>query len=65
MSSKKYDEAIEAYTQAIAFDATNPVYFSNRAAAHSSKGDHLSAVADAGQAIEIDPAFTKAYHRLG
>lgn len=65
MSSKKYDEAIESYDKAIALDPMNPVYYSNRAAAHSSKGDHLSAVGDAEQAISVDPQFVKAYHRLG
>ena len=65
MSSKKYDDAIQSYTEAIKFDATNPVYYSNRAAAHSSKGDHLLAVGDAGKAIEVDPSYVKAYHRLG
>ncbi|KAJ8703042.1 Small glutamine-rich tetratricopeptide repeat-containing protein 2 [Pleurotus ostreatus] len=65
MSSKKYDEAIDLYTKAVNLDPTNPVYYSNRAAAHSSKGDHLSAVGDAEKAIEVDPKFTKAYHRLG
>ncbi|KAF9498108.1 TPR-like protein [Pleurotus eryngii] len=65
MSSKKYDEAIDMYTKAVNLDSTNPVYYSNRAAAHSSKGDHLSAVGDAEKAIEVDPKFTKAYHRLG
>jgi small glutamine-rich tetratricopeptide repeat-containing protein alpha len=65
MTSKKYDEAIAMYTEAIALDATNPVYFSNRAAAHASKGDHLSAIGDAEEAITIDPNFVKAYSRLG
>ncbi|KAF9452597.1 TPR-like protein [Macrolepiota fuliginosa MF-IS2] len=65
MSSKKYAEAIEAYTQAISFDGTNPVYYSNRAAAYSSKGDHLVAIGDAEKAISIDPSFSKGYHRLG
>jgi tetratricopeptide (TPR) repeat protein len=65
MSSKKYDEAIAEYTKAIDLDATNPVFFSNRAAAHASKGDHLSAIGDAEQAISIDPKFVKAYSRLG
>lgn len=65
MSSKKYDEAIEAYKQAIAIDSTNPIYYSNRAAAYSSKGDHLSAVGDAELAISADAKFVKAYHRLG
>ena len=65
MSSKQYDSAIEAYSQAIKLDGTNAVFYSNRAAAYSSKGEHESAVADAEKAIELDPSFTKAYHRLG
>jgi small glutamine-rich tetratricopeptide repeat-containing protein alpha len=65
MSSKQYDQAIESYSQAIALDPLNAIYYSNRAAAYSSKGDHLSAVGDAEQAITVDPTFVKAYHRLG
>ncbi len=65
MSAKKYDDAIKAYGQAIALDGANAVYYSNRAAAYSSKGEHSSAVLDAEKAIEVDPAFVKAYHRLG
>ncbi|KDR84867.1 hypothetical protein GALMADRAFT_149409 [Galerina marginata CBS 339.88] len=65
MSSKSYDTAIESYNKAVALDPINPVYYSNRAAAHSSKGDHLSAVGDAEKAISVDPKFVKAYHRLG
>ncbi|KAF9072732.1 cytoplasmic protein [Rhodocollybia butyracea] len=65
MSSKEYDEALEAYTEAISFDSGNPIYYSNRAAAYSSKGDHLSAVGDAELALAADPTFVKAYHRLG
>jgi tetratricopeptide (TPR) repeat protein len=65
MSSKQYDKAIESYDQAIALDPTNAIYYSNRAAAYSSKGEHLSAVGDAEQAITVDPKFVKAYHRLG
>lgn len=30
MAGKNYDKAIECYTQAIAKDASNPVYYSNR-----------------------------------
>lgn len=65
MSSRQYDQAIERYTEAVALDDRNPVYYSNRAAAHSSKGDHLSAIGDAEKAIEVDTSFVKAYHRLG
>lgn len=65
MSSKQYDAAIEAYTKAIALDPSNAVYYSNRAAAYSSKNDHTSAIADAEKAIETDSGFVRAYHRLG
>lgn len=65
ITTKSYDAAIDSYTKAIALDASNPVYYSNRAAAYASKGDHLSAVQDSEQAIEVDPAFVKAYSRLG
>ena len=65
MSAKKYDDAIKSYTEAIKLDPTNAVYYSNRAAAYSSKNEHSSAVLDAEKAIEVDPSFVKAYHRLG
>ena len=65
MATKDYDAAIEAYTKAVELDPTNPVYFSNRAAAHSSKGDHATAIVDANNALNIDPSFVRAYHRLG
>jgi small glutamine-rich tetratricopeptide repeat-containing protein alpha len=65
MGSKEYDGAIDAYTKAIGLDSVNPIYYSNRAAAHSSKGDHLSAVVDAEKAIELDPKFVRGYSRLG
>ena len=65
MSNKDYEAAIESYNKAVSLDSTNPVYYSNRAAAYSSKGDHLAAVGDAEKAISVDPKFVKAYHRLG
>ena len=65
MSSKDYPGAIAAYTSAISLDSTNPVYYSNRAAAHSSSNNHGEAVKDAQKAIEVDPNFVKGYHRLG
>jgi len=65
MSSKDYPGAIASYTSAIALDPTNPVYYSNRAAAHSSSNHHDEAVKDAQKAIEVDSTFVKAYHRLG
>ena len=65
MAQKKYAEAIANYGEAIEKNPSNPVYFSNRAAAHSQAGDHQKAIDDAEQAKTLDPNFTKAYSRLG
>jgi len=65
MSHKEYAEAIQSYTEAISFDPTFAVYYSNRAAAYSSQGNHQKAVEDAEKAIEVDPKFIKAFSRLG
>lgn len=65
MSTKRYQSAIDSYTRAIELDPTNPVYYSNRAAAYSSNDDHDSAILDARRAAELDPTFVKAYSRLG
>jgi small glutamine-rich tetratricopeptide repeat-containing protein alpha len=65
MTAKRYGQAIDAYTRAIARDPTNAVFHSNRAAAHISLHDHASAVVDAERAIELDPGFVRAYSRLG
>jgi len=65
MSAKAYTEAIESYTRAAELDPTNPVYYSNRAAAYSSIEDHDHAIEDAQKALKVDPAFVKAYSRLG
>lgn len=65
MTAKDYTAAIASYTSAVQLDPTNPVYYSNRAAAHSSVEDHYSAIEDAEKALELDPKFAKAYSRMG
>lgn len=65
MSQNDYASAILSYTSAATLDPTNPVYYSNCAAAHSLLGDHVKAVENAERAIQADPLFVKAYHRLG
>ncbi|KAG7059043.1 TPR domain containing protein [Colletotrichum scovillei] len=65
MASKDYPSAIALYTQALALNPGNAVFLSNRAAAHSAAKDHESAKADAEAAVAVDPAYTKAWSRLG
>ncbi|BGP56584.1 hypothetical protein JCM8202_000230 [Rhodotorula sphaerocarpa] len=65
MAKKDYQGAIDAYTEAVGKDGSNPVYWSNRAAAYSQIGQHESAVSDAREAINVDASFSKAYSRLG
>lgn len=65
MQKKDYPTAIAKYTEAISFSPTNPIYLSNRAAAYSASGDHVSAAADAEIAVASDPYYTKAWSRLG
>lgn len=65
MAQKDYPAAIDFYTRALDVHPRNAVYLSNRAAAHSAAKDHSSARSDAEAAVLIDPAYTKAWSRLG
>ncbi|OMP88462.1 Small glutamine-rich tetratricopeptide repeat-containing protein 2 [Diplodia seriata] len=65
MQKKDYDSAIALYTQALDLVPLNPIYLSNRAAAYSGAGRHNDARQDAEMATAADPAYTKAWSRLG
>lgn len=65
MAQKDYPKAIDLYTQALALHPGNAIFLSNRAAAYSAAKDHESAKADAEAAVAVDPAYTKAWSRLG
>ncbi|SCU81838.1 LAMI_0B07888g1_1 [Lachancea mirantina] len=65
MAAKDYTLAIAKYTEAIKVLPSNAVYYSNRAAAHSSMKNYDAAVKDAQSAISVDPAYSKGYSRLG
>lgn len=65
MAQKDYPKAIELYTQALALHPGNAIFLSNRAAAYSAAKDHESAKADAEAAVAVEPAYTKAWSRLG
>jgi serine/threonine-protein phosphatase 5 len=61
----KFSQAIVLYTQAIELTSQNPVYWANRAFAHTKLEEYGSAVQDASRAIEIDPKYSKGYYRRG
>jgi tetratricopeptide (TPR) repeat protein len=47
------------YTQAIELRPAHAIYYANRAAAHIRLEEYGSAIADATQAIEVDPDYIK------
>jgi len=63
-ASKDYDTAISLYTEAIAFDPKNHVYFSNRSACRGGKGQWDEAASDARECLRLNPNFLKGYYRL-
>lgn len=65
MKEEKYSEALTAYNRAISIDATNPVFYCNRAAAYSRLGDYQKASDDCKMALRYDANYSKAYGRLG
>lgn len=65
MKDEKYNEALNAYNRAINIDATNPVFYCNRAAAFSRMGDYQKAADDCKMALRYDSNYSKAFGRLG
>jgi len=65
LQAEKFDEAISLYTQAINMDGTNHVFFSNRSAAYTKKGDYENALKDAKKTVELKSDWGKGYSRLG
>ncbi|KAM7503006.1 hypothetical protein LguiB_001910 [Lonicera macranthoides] len=61
----KYSQAIDLYTQAIALNSENAVYWANRALAHTKLEEYGSAIQDATKAVEIDRKYSKGYYRRG
>lgn len=65
MKSTMFAEALQKYTEAIALDSTNPIFFCNRAAAHSSLKNNEAAIEDCRRALALNPKYGRAYGRLG
>ncbi|KAI6082488.1 hypothetical protein F4821DRAFT_247022 [Hypoxylon rubiginosum] len=65
IAEKKFDEAVDAFTQAISIDPTNHILYSNRSAAYASKKDWTSALKDAEKTTEIKPDWPRGWGRKG
>lgn len=61
-SSKKFEEAIEHYTKAIAA-APSAVFFSNRAACFANLNKPQEVIKDCNEALKIDRTYVKALNR--
>ena len=64
LSAGKFDEAIDAYTNAIEIEK-NHILFSNRSAAYLSKNEPELALQDAITCIELNPTWAKGFSRKG
>ena len=61
--NREYEKAIQHYTNAIGLDATNPIFYSNRAQVFIELEDFSKAIEDSNTAIQLNPQFTRAYMR--
>lgn len=59
LSAKKHLNKLSTYFSAIGLDATNPVFYCNRAAAFSRIGEYQKAIDDCNQAIRYDSNYGK------
>mmetsp|Transcript_579 Transcript_579/g.586 ORF Transcript_579/g.586 Transcript_579/m.586 type:complete len:321 (+) Transcript_579:62-1024(+) len=62
--NKQYQQAIDKYTEAIAFDASDVTFFSNRSACYAALEQWEKAAEDGKQCIIVDRQFVKGYYRL-
>ena len=65
MESGKYQDAIEAYSEAIELNPNYVKAYNNRGVAYRNLGEYQQAMRDYGRAIEIDPNYVEAYNNRG
>jgi tetratricopeptide (TPR) repeat protein len=65
VSQKKYEKAIECYTNAIKINPKDHSFYSNRAICHYNLSDYLACINDCDLCLNIMPNFTKALRRKG
>ena len=64
-SAGKLEEAVRLFTRCIELDASNHIYYSNRAAAQTGLKNYTAAARDARQCTELKPRWAKGWSRLG
>ncbi|MCJ1476219.1 Hsp90 cochaperone [Lambiella insularis] len=64
-AAKKFEEAVEKFSQAIELEPTNHVLYSNRSGAYASLKDFDKALEDANKTTEIKPDWAKGWGRKG
>ena len=63
LEAKKYDEAIDYYTQAITLDPLNHILFGNRSAVYIKQEKYKEALDDALKTIQLKNDWSKGYFR--
>lgn len=61
----KYNEAIQAFDQAIQLDPTDAVAYNNRGAAYGQIGNHKQQIEDSNKALQLNPKDAVAYNNRG
>lgn len=65
LTAGKFEEAIQAYSDAIKLDESNHVLYSNRSAAYLKAGRFQEALNDAEKTMQLNPTWAKGYSRKG
>eukprot|EP01103_Thecamoeba_quadrilineata_P015259 TRINITY_DN475_c0_g1_i1.p1 TRINITY_DN475_c0_g1~~TRINITY_DN475_c0_g1_i1.p1 ORF type:complete len:559 (-),score=137.24 TRINITY_DN475_c0_g1_i1:49-1725(-) len=63
--SGRFEEAIHEFSEAIKYDPTNHVLYSNRSGSYASLNKYNEALEDAQKTIQLKPDWSKGYSRLG
>ncbi|KAI8918423.1 import receptor [Powellomyces hirtus] len=63
-AEKKYNEAVDLYTQAILLKR-DAIFYSNRAACYANMNNYDKAIEDCTESLKMDPHYVKALNRRG
>jgi tetratricopeptide (TPR) repeat protein len=63
--SRKYNDAVDAYNNALKLNPNDAESYCNRGYAHYKLGDHRQAIGDFEKAIRLNPRYARAYYGRG